>query len=358
MARLDRSVTPAAGKAERGWIKHAVGAAVTVLCIVVIARKVNVGEVLNALERFHWPYLLAGIAFLACGYALRILRWSILLGSADGPVAFRNCAAPFLGSIALNNVLPLRLGDVVRAFVFPLAMGVSKTTASSSLVMERLIDLMTLLCCLAIGLIAISAAAVPPMITESALTMAVIGGLALTGCFLFSGALARLLARWSTARAGAGPGRLAGALHAASGLFRGFEAMSRPRILLLTLLISMLVWGGESGLFYCIMLGFGLPATPAMALLVMAIATLSTLVPSSPGYVGPFHLAAFTAISLVGGSAAQAGSFAVLAHLALWVPTSLAGALAIWSRPGLFRSARQASGKQLTPNQISETSKS
>jgi glycosyltransferase 2 family protein len=128
-----------------------------------------------------------------------------------------------------------------------------------------------------------------------------------------------------------------------AGLLRGFEAMSRPRVLALTLLISMLVWVGESGMFYFVMRGFGLEATPVMALLVMAIATLSTLVPSSPGYVGPFHLAAFTAISLVGGTAAQAGSYAVLSHLALWLPTTLAGALAILSRPELFRAARRAS---------------
>lgn len=341
-----------AARRERGWLKHAIGAAVTILCIVVIASKVNLADVLNALRQFQWPYLVAAIAFLAAGYGLRILRWSILLGTAGAPVSFGNCAAPFLGSIALNNVLPLRLGDVVRAFVFPVAMGVGKATAASSLVMERLIDLMTLLCCLAIGLFAIRTAAVPPMITESALTMAIVGGIALAACFLFSGAVASLLRTWSN-RGGAS-GRAQSALGAIADLFTGFRGMSRPRILLLTLLISMLVWVGESGLFYFVLLGFGLPATPSMALLVMSIATLSTLVPSSPGYVGPFHLAAFTAISLVGGSTAQAGSFAVLAHLALWVPTSLAGALAILSRPGLFRSARQAAAVSPIHNQVSK----
>jgi hypothetical protein len=82
----------------------------------------------------------------------------------------------------------------------------------------------------------------------------------------------------------------------------------------------------------------------------MSIATLSTLVPSSPGYVGPFHLAAFTAVSLIGGTAAQAGSFAVLAHLALWLPTTAAGAIAILFRPELFRSARKVSAAELPTN--------
>lgn len=328
------------GKKSGGWLKHAAGALITLACIVVIARLVDLDELMTAIRQFEWPYLVYGIAFLAFGYVLRVLRWSLLLGATGAPVRFGNCLAPFLGSITLNNVLPLRVGDLVRAFVFPAAMGVPKTTAASSLVMERLIDLMTLLCCLSIGLFAIRTAQVPPMLSESALTLAVLGGMALVVTFLFSGTLANAISAGAAWRP-AGD-RLAGAMTALGSLLRGFDAMSRPRVLASTLLISMLVWVGESGLFYFMMRGFGLEATPPMALLVMAIATLSTLVPSSPGYVGPFHLAAFTAISLVGGSAAQAGSFAVLCHLALWLPTTLAGALAILSRPELFRVARAA----------------
>ncbi|HEY0064992.1 MAG TPA: lysylphosphatidylglycerol synthase transmembrane domain-containing protein [Telluria sp.] len=330
---------------KHGWVKHLAGAAITVLCVVVIARQVKLADVMAAIEHFQWPYLVLGVLMLSAGYALRILRWSLLLRASEPKVTFGNCVAPFLSSIALNNVLPLRLGDLVRAFVFPVAMGVPKIMATSSLVMERLIDLMTLLCCLALGLFAIRTAQVPPMISESAVTLAVVGGVALTLCFLFSGALARLLG----ARAAAG-GKLAKPLATAAGLLRGFEAMSRPRVLGTTLLISMLVWVGESGMFYFVMRGFGLDPTPVMALLVMAIATLSTLVPSSPGYVGPFHLAAFTAISLVGGTAAQAGSYAVLSHLALWLPTTLAGALAILTRPELFRAARTGNTSELPIN--------
>jgi uncharacterized protein (TIRG00374 family) len=326
-----------------GWVKHAIGLAITVLCVAAIAKRVDYREVLDALEHFHWPYLVLGIAFLGAGYSLRIFRWSILLGATGAPVTFGNCVAPFLGSIALNNVLPLRLGDLVRALVFPTAMGVSKTTATSSLVMERLIDLMTLLCCLAIGLFAIRTATVPPMIANSAVTLAIVGGVTLALGLLFSGPIARLLERQAATRTG----RMATVLATVAELFNGFAAMARPQVLVLVFVISMLVWVGESGLFYFVMIGFGLPATPLMALLVMAIATLSTLVPSSPGYVGPFHLAVFAAISLVGGTATQAGSYAVLCHLALWLPTTLAGSVAIACRPGLFRNARRASTTEL-----------
>jgi len=103
---------------------------------------------------------------------------------------------------------------------------------------------------------------------------------------------------------------------------------------------SMLVWLGEAGLYYSVLLGAGIDGSLLVALLVMAIATLSTLLPSSPGYVGSFHLAAFTAVSLVGDTAARAGSYAVIVHLSLWLPTTLAGVIAIWISPSLFRTAK------------------
>ena len=325
-----------------GWRKHLIGGCVTLQCLLVIVHRVNFAEVLVSLKHFQWCYLIFGIISLSFGYSLRIMRWSMMLRATGVSVTFRNCISPFLGSITLNNVLPLRLGDVVRALVFPMAMGITKTTATSSLVVERLIDLMTLLASLAIGLFAVQAVNVPVAIIKSAVYLAIIGAIALTLGFLYSGNLSLFFNRLANTTDNSATNiRLLHVYSTLSGLLHSFESMSRPRVLLTMLLVSMLVWAGESGLFYFVLLGLGIDASPAIALLVMSVATLSTLAPSSPGYVGPFHLAAFTAISLVGGTTAQAGSYAVLVHLALWLPTTSAGAIAIWSRPELFHETRE-----------------
>ena len=326
---------------ERRWIKHVIGGGITVICLGAIFRLVKVSEVMDALQHFQWHYLLLGVLSLAFGYAVRIIRWSVMLSATGKPVDFKNCAAPFLGAIALNNVLPLRLGDVVRALVFPGAMGVTKTAAATSLIVERLIDLVTLLACLALGVLAIETLEIPESLRKSAVILALLGGIVLAIGFFFSDSFSKLFSRWGSEDANAkGSVKLRQILRTIAGLFESFDVMSRPKILVLMLALSMLVWTGEAGLFYFALCGLGLDASPLMALLVMAIATLSTLAPSSPGYVGPFHLAAFTAVTLIGGTAAQAGSYAVIVHLALWVPTTVVGALAIWSRPALFKAAR------------------
>jgi glycosyltransferase 2 family protein len=320
------------------WGKYLCGGVITALCLTVFFRQVNFTDLLDSCSNFQWSYLVLAIFSLAMGYILRIARWSILLRASSAKATFANCSAPFLASIALNNVLPLRLGDVLRALVFPKSMGISKTAATSSLIVERLIDLITLVASLAIGLYAIQVVVIPDKIKISALYLALLGGILLSLGFLYSGPLGKIFILFAKKQTNSIA--LKKICETSGELLLQFNMMSRPKLLGSMLCISMLIWIGEAGLFYFILLGTGIHGSPVVALLVMAVATLSTLVPSSPGYVGPFHLAAYTAISLVGGSDAQAGSYAIIAHLSVWAPTTIAGVVAIWLRPELFRATK------------------
>ena len=148
------------------------GWCITIACLVYIVGQINPVELRAAFSRFSWPYLCVGVCSLAIGYAFRIVRWAVMLRAAGATVSSKRCAAPFLASIAMNNVLPLRAGDVVRALVFPKALGVSKTLATGSLVMERLVDLLTLLVFLGLGSLMGVRGDLPAWLRQGAVLMA------------------------------------------------------------------------------------------------------------------------------------------------------------------------------------------
>ena len=315
----------------------------SLLCLVYVVRQVKLDELLPAIKHFNWHYLLIGIFSLAAGYAWRIQRWAVLLRAGGGDVTCRSCAAPFLGSIALNNVLPFRAGDIVRALIFPASLGVSRTTATASLVWERLIDLLTLLVCLATGLALSPLATIPSWTKEGVVTLTVIGSTLMIGVLLLAAPALRFLkkaAEWALARRYNSIARFSNVSRA---LLQDMRNMAQWKIMWGLFALSLLVWTGEAGFYLAFLSGLGLPATFATALMVMGFATLSTLLPSSPGYVGTFHLAAYTSVMLLGRTAATATEFAFLAHICLWSSTTLAGGIAILCKPNIFRKKEEVS---------------
>jgi uncharacterized protein (TIRG00374 family) len=319
------------------WAHRALGVVISIICLWLVLRRVRFDELPQAMSQLNWRFVALGISSLAVGYALRIHRWAVMLRAAGTRVDSRACAAPFLGSITLNNVLPFRAGDVVRALVFPSSLGVRRTTATASLLLERLLDLLTLLLSLGIGLSLSTRVGLPQWMGKSVVMLSLLGGGALLVVAACDSVLGNTLANMQRAAESRGRSRMAALLNVAGDLIGSLGRMSRPSTMLLLLALSIAVWAGEAGLFWALLEGFGIHGGIASALLIMAMATLSTLVPSSPGYVGPFHLAAFSAVTMLGGSSTQAASFAVLAHLGLWLPTTLAGGIAILANPGLFK---------------------
>lgn len=213
------------------WLQHTFGILISVLCIGLIAWRIDFNEVISAISNFEWIWLTVGITSLAAGYFFRILRWSILLRAGGAHVTASKCAAPFMASIALNNTLPIRTGDVVRTLVFPQAIGIGRIIAMSSLVIERLVDLLTLLFCLAIGLALTPNTELPSWLIRTALGLATGGGILLIVVFLFSGRLSR----WAeTNSLKTTHQKLKQFLHALQSLLKGFESMSRIPVLLAT----------------------------------------------------------------------------------------------------------------------------
>jgi hypothetical protein len=83
-------------------------------------------------------------------------------------------------------------------------------------------------------------------------------------------------------------------------------------------------------------------------MLVSVLAVLSTAIPTAPGYVGTFELAAVAALGVSGIVGEAALAFAVLAHLMAVLPLSLAGTVSLWlvGGPAARRGIREQAAAQ------------
>ncbi len=250
---------------------------------------------LQQLSRAAANIVAGSVAFaLGCYWvaiALRIARWSSLLNQL-GTAQIVQVGETLIIGYAVNNVLPARLGELFRADYAKRRFGMSRTTVLGSILIERLLDLCVVLFCLVLGLGLTDLHGKPDPqagFEIIALNAALLIGIVILAIYFLSSGEFRSFPIPAAAR------RLA------HDLAVGIASFNR-KSLLTTIALSLGIWAFEIlglwWMFHAVAVNLSLNQT----LLVMGAASLSTLVPTAPGYVGTYQLVFVLAIGVFGYS--------------------------------------------------------
>ncbi|MDZ4770830.1 MAG: lysylphosphatidylglycerol synthase transmembrane domain-containing protein, partial [Chloroflexota bacterium] len=155
--------------------------AVSAIFLWLALRGVPLQEVVATIGTADPVWLAIGLATVPLGLAARAMRWSggLLEDRLSAPKAFH-----ILNIGMLLNQLPLRAGEVARG-VLAARDGVPFVTAATSIVVERLIDVVVCVLLLTIGIARVPDA--PPLIAQISLAF----GMAAVLAFVVLVALAR-----------------------------------------------------------------------------------------------------------------------------------------------------------------------
>jgi len=312
------------------WGQLALGLALAALFGWLTLRMVDGAALAQAARGVDLVALALAPGMLALGYACRVQRWRRMLRAQNPGLGFARAGVAFVGSIAVNNLAPFRLGDVLRCFGFARWLGVAPGPVIASVLVERLLDMIALLLALALALWAFS-------LGGQALGLARGGALVLAGLGLLALALLlrpRLLAPLFAAlialaaRLGAGP-RAASLL---TPLMETLTTLSGRREMPVLIGWTLPVWAFEGATYWAVARALPALPVPEAAWLAMPAGTLATLLPSTPGHVGTFDYFAQLATLAAGNPLAQATAFVLIVHAVLWLTTTLTGGicLMIW----------------------------
>jgi glycosyltransferase 2 family protein len=131
---------------------------------------------------------------------------------------------------------------------------------------------------------------------------------------LLTGALARL------------PTRLADPARRLLDSFRaGLDVLNDSRALLGTAALSILIWVVNAAGVEATFQAFALDLPPYASFLLLGTIAVALVLPSAPGYVGPFQVATVEGLALVGVPRETALSLSIVYHLANYVPITLVG---------------------------------
>jgi glycosyltransferase 2 family protein len=313
------------------WWRLMFAASLTALFLWLVLREIRIDSVGHALSAASPLWLLAAIVVFALGYACRIERWRLMLLHHRPQLQWRACVGPFLASFAANNLLPLRAGDVLRAFAFNRNLETSSGIVLGTLLVERLLDLLMVLVLL------VAALAIFDLRASRYVGISTLGLICLATALVLLLVTPRLwepvLIAMSNVVTHIVPQLGARVRAEAGGFVLTLGQLARGHAMLKLTAWSGLAWGLEGLVYWFTALALPDVAWPVAGGLALPLTAVATLIPSAPGYWGTFDFFAVRAMTALGNSTTSATAYALLVHLVIWLPVTLSGGLYWLCRP-------------------------
>ena len=324
-------------------IRISLGIACATFFVWLIASKIEVSELENAFRNTSLSWVVAALAAFCTGYACRIARWRKMLAQDNADLSWSQCAGPLLASFAVNNILPFRSGDIMRAFAFNRQLGTSSGIVLASLFVERLLDLLMVLLLLGTTLSVFSIDLEDFSGLGSILLISI--SLLILILLLFPNLFSPLISIVNLLIIRLAP-RLGKKL--AAEINKGMNTLTllaNTGTMVSLIAWSCVVWIAEGAVFWCAALALPGLENPLASWLALPVGTLATLIPSTPGYIGTFDFFTIKAMSALGNTMTTSTAYALLVHSLLWVPPTLTGGLYLF-----FFNIRQSHTKKLNEN--------
>ncbi|NET49323.1 MAG: flippase-like domain-containing protein [Merismopedia sp. SIO2A8] len=301
-----RSISNARNNLFRGLIGILVG----VLFFWLALRQTSWTEVSQILGTIKTSWVVGAIAAYITSICIRTTRWQKLMWAMK-PLPYRSVALALIVGYAMNNLLPARLGELFRANFAGRRYNIPRSAVIGSIAIERTLDGLIVVLCLVIGRFFIQS---NPLLNQ----------VTIAGFVLFVGIFLILLALGHNDQLGHlvwVPEPILKRIRSFQGGLSGLNAS----LLVPAIALSAIVWLFEMLAQWCILNALGVSLNWQQLLPLIGVVSLSTLIPSPPGFVGTFQYAYVSILGLLGYSSAQGIAAATATQIFLLGTTTLAG---------------------------------
>ena len=307
------------------------GVVISAIFLYFAQRGLNLGDFWSAVKSANYWWIFPGIAVYFIGVWVRAWRWHYLLRpikKVPTRVMFPVTCIGYMG----NNIYPARAGEVLRAVVLKRRENVPISASLATVIIERIFDGVVMLAFVFINL--------PELAKVASFQSGFVGNiqdLALIGTAIFLGALVIFLLAAMFPRITERivlwlinhllPVKIR---EKTAGIMlkflEGLASLRSPFNVLMVFFTSVLIWLLETVKYWFVMHAFSFTVSFFALMLLNGIANLATTIPSAPGYIGTWEAVTKAVLVAYGVDGAQALGYAVVLHVALWLPITLLGA--------------------------------
>lgn len=295
------------------------GILISIVALFLVIRLANWKELNEAWLAVRPLNLVVVLALTVISMFVRAALWKVLLG---GRTTIINAFFIINIGYLLNNLFPLRAGEIGRAVFMGRSSGLGPFHTLSTIVLERAFDMvMAATILLATLPLAFGQDWMRPVATVT--LVVVLSGLVVL--FLMArysqkvqDLILRIEHRWPLIRLG----RIKPQINA---LLDGLSALRSPRVFGLSLFWLLLSWAIWQVVYYVMLLVIAPGAPFWWAMFLDGVLALGMAIPSAPAGLGIYEASTVAALTLLGIAPSAALAYAVLMHFIQFAVTAIFG---------------------------------
>lgn len=295
--------------------------AISAVFVVLAVGKVPLGDTWESMRQADYVYVIPSGAAVILSLLIRAVRWKLLLGPVKVIPIRSLFAATMIGAMG-NNVLPARLGEVVRADAIGRKENVSRSASFATIVVERMVDLFTVLLFLGIVIVYVP---FPKEIKTGGYTMLIVSLIALAFLLFLrvKSTSALKLVRFFCKPL---PEKLEAKIEKMILSFvDGLEILTKGRHMPGIIVLSLLTWMSLTSSVVFMFMAFGWNLPMDAAIIVLVATAFGVMIPAAPGFVGTYHVSCQLALTIYSIDRASALGYSIVLHATQWVPVTALG---------------------------------
>ncbi len=303
-------------------IKFSVGLLFSVIGLVYAFRQFNWTEFINLLQGVHYWYLLAAIVLQLTAVWVRALRWKWLLAPIKNISTKLLFDATMIGYFG-NTVLPLRMGELLRAYVVSNNCSISTSKVIGTLIVDRILDFLGLMFLAVFFLFYSDLIDIPQwiIIISSIIIISIFITILIIGDKNPDWENIKKQKKMFQSKVGS---RI---FEIFTNLVSGLTVLNKTQNKIGVYSFIVLLWTMYYVSFVLIVKAVNLDLSIMTSGVLYVLLTLSISIPAAPGYVGTYHAACFWALTTIYGfNDIVSQTFALVSHAVIFVPFVIIGA--------------------------------
>ena len=309
--------------------RGAVGLALSALLLWWVFKGVNWADVRRDLSGANIPLVVLSVIVATTIFPLRAIRWRPILD----PIAPRLPIGPLWRATAMgfmaNSILPARAGELVRAYVLSRETTVPFSAAFASLVVDRVFDALIVILLMVLAMFdprfpsdTLVAGRPASNYAGSGVVVLVVVAVALYAVVFFP---ARLIGLYEGFARRVAPRYEERGRALLRSFADGLSVLRHPGRFAIVFFWALCLWLTQSLAFWIMFRALGIGAPFSAALFVNGLIMFAVALPSTPGYFGPFEVAAVAGLAIYGVDRSLAVAWALTFHVLTLVPITVIG---------------------------------